>query len=257
MVSDVLLLHTLKHVTALSTPGAAPAAEPLEVLRAPAFEAFLQRINLRLALYAGQQSFYFSSESICRMLGYDRATVYAKGPALLYQLITPEDRPKVDGLLQECERVLRGLRLHCPRISFDYHLVAGTGDLKRMYQHLLPNAVMYNNQPYTVFILHDFSGMKSSPALNHTISHLNERDQFVTLHTGKVHAPCPYRFTASERNLLSALARGAALGDIARQQHVSLATLKKHRNNLLKKSGQPNLIALLNECLKNEWNLNE
>jgi DNA-binding CsgD family transcriptional regulator len=253
LVHDVLVMNALTRVLALSASNSVGTVDPLPTLHAPAFEALLLRTNLGLALYNQQQEFYYASTSLCHMLGYPHSTVCAKGPALLYQLITPTDRPRVDAMLAHAGELLEEHRPHYPRISFDYHLLAGTGHLKRMYQHMLPNVVTFGQRTYTLFLLHDFTGLKSAPHLNYAVSYLSGADEFTTLYAGRMNAPCPYPFTPGEKKLLAALLKGTSLAAYARQQQVSIETLKKHRSNLLQKSGSPNLLALLHECLRHDW----
>lgn len=254
-LSDSIVSHLVQKVTAIAQRNYMQRSDALAALQAPAFEDFLSSINLGVALYDSAGHFFYVSKSLSTTLGYPLETIYKKGPALLQQITTPHDRPLVTQLVAKTEEALQKMTrtVSHPRISFDYHIVSGKGNIKRVYQHLMPNAIVNDSNYYTLFILHDFTGFKTSPVLNYKLSHLTIDEEFVTLSEGSVGPPCPYSLTKSEKELLKQLATGKSMAVIANYKHVSLDTLKKHRSNILRKTGDPNMVAVLNHFLKNDW----
>jgi DNA-binding CsgD family transcriptional regulator len=254
-LSDSIVSHLVQKVTAIAQRNYLQSADALTALQAPEFEKFLSSINLGIALYSSYGHFFYVSKSFSTTLGYPIETVYGKGPAPLQQITVPYDRPLVAQLVAQTEETLRKMNssVSYPRISFDYHIVSGPGAIKRVYQHLMPNAIVHNNNFYTLLILHDFTGFKSSPVLNYRLSFLTMDEKFVTLSEGTVAPPCPYLFTKSEKEIVKQLAGGKSMATIANERHIHLETLKKHRNNILKKTGNNNMLALLAEGLKNGW----
>lgn len=89
--------------------------------------------------------------------------------------------------------------------------------------------------------------------LNYRLSHLTTDEKFITLSEGSVAPPCPYPFTKSEKDVLKRLAEGKSMAAIAHDNHISLATLKKHRGNILRKTGDKKMVSLLKDCLQNDW----
>ena len=251
--SDSLVSDLITKVKSLSQSPRQD--DPVEALRQPAFEEFLTKINMGVALYSSSDYYFYASKSLSRMLGYTIEKLYAKGPSLLQQIIAPHDQPLVSRILKQCQAELSTVPfpVSYPRISFDFHILSGGGELKRVYQHILPNAVMHNHTHYTLFILHDFSGFKTSPVLNYRLSHLGSGEKFVTLSSGQAGPACPYPFTKSELQLLQLLAAGKGMEAIAHEKQISVETVKKHRSNLLLKAGNKNMVALLKEGLHNGW----
>ena len=252
---DSIIVDLVKSVNANSHRNELHQTDSIGVLREPAFEEFLIKINLGVALYSAQGCFFYVSQSLCRMIGYSSEMTYSKGPALLQQITTTHDRPLVNEILQQTEKALKKIThtVPYPRISFDFHILSGEGVLKRVYQHLLPNAVVHNKSYYTLFILHDFTGFKTSTVLNYHLSYLSDEEKFVTIGSGKVAPACPYSLTKSEKDLLKRLAEGKSMIRIASEKYISLDTLKKHRGNILRKTGDKNMVALLKDCLQNGW----
>lgn len=253
-VTDATIANLILEVKSISQRNYLQKEDAVAALREPAFEEFLIKINLGVALYSAQGCFFYVSQSLCRMIGYSSEMTYSKGPALLQQITTTHDRPLVNEILQQTEKALKKIThtVPYPRISFDFHILSGEGVLKRVYQHLLPNAVVHNKSYYTLFILHDFTGFKTSTVLNYHLSYLiNEK--FVTIGSGKVAPACPYSLTKSEKDLLKRLAEGKSMIRIASEKYISLDTLKKHRGNILRKTGDKNMVALLKDWLENGW----
>lgn len=251
---DSIIIDLVKRVKDISHRNGLHQTDSIGVLREPAFEEFLIKINLGVALYSTQGHFFYVSQSLCRIIGYTSEMTYSKGPALLQQITTTHDRPLVNEILQQTEKAFKKITyaVPYPRISFDFHILSGDGVLKRVYQHLLPNAVVHDKTYYTLFILHDFTGLKTSTVLNYHLSYLTN-EKFVTLGSGKVAPACPYPLTKREKDLLRQLADGKSMVRIASEKYISLDTLKKHRSNILRKAGDKNMVALLKDCLQNGW----
>ena len=253
--SDSLIASLVAQMKSIAQRNYLQPDDAIQALQQPAFETFLSKVNMGVALIAPQGHFFFISQSFCKMLGYSREFAYSKGPTLLQQITTAHDRPLVDQLLQKSEEALRNISFTVPypRISFDFNILSGDGELKRVYQHVMPNAVTHNKSFYTLCILHDFTGFKKSPVLSYRLSYLSTEETFVTLSTGQAVTPCPYLLTKSEKELLNGLAEGRTMKDMADKKSISLQTLKKHRSNLLKKTQADNMISLLKEFLINGW----
>lgn len=207
-----------------------------------------------MALVAAQGHFFFVSQSLAKIIGYPVVFTYQKGPSLLQQIITTHDRPLVDQLIKKSESILAQENTKpYPRISFDYHILSGQGTLKRIFQHILPNAMRDQQSTYTVIILQDLTGFKNTCALNYLVSFLNDGNSFTTIGSGKINPPCPYPLTKREIKLLESLAQGKSIQKIADEVFTSVETQKKHRNNILKKTGAPNTLALIEEGLRLGW----
>lgn len=208
-----------------------------------------------MALYHSETTFHYVSRSLGQILGYPRETVVSKGPAFLQHLILPKDRETVLRIIRHCEEALkrRSQNIHYPRISFDFHILTADGVVKRMYQHLLPHALKQKGQLYTLFILHDYTGFKSSPLLHYRLSYLHNNQFFQSLEEGKMAPACPYRLTRRELELCRQLALGQSIPAIAQGWSTSPETVKKIKGNLLKKTGARNTVSMLNEFLQNGW----
>jgi DNA-binding CsgD family transcriptional regulator len=253
--TDMIMAGLVRKVTHLAEPSVQKESGVASAMRNPALEELLGRINMGVAIQANGGHFFYVSQSFSRIVGFSLEDVYAQGLDCLTQSICEHDKPLVEQLLQKSETAIRQVpdNEHLLRTSIDYNIVCRQGHLKRIYQHILTNALIHNGTHYTIHILQDYSGMHSSPVLQYRVSQLGPDDRFVSIASGEVRPPCPFQFSESEKGLLHQLAAGDSMKAIADEKKVRLVTMKRHRNNILKKTGAKNIMALMTDGLKQGW----
>jgi DNA-binding CsgD family transcriptional regulator len=255
---DSMIIDLVKRINALSHRNWLQEEASMEALRDPGFEDFLIKANQGIALSTSTGFFYYVSKSLGHILGHPIELIYERGPAFLQELIRADDKLLVEQMIEKSEDALtrHATAVTGVRVSFDYHIVSGKGDLKRVYQHMLPSAVLYEKNYYTLFIIMDLTGFKTSPQLNYRVSYLTTKEKFETIAEGRAHHPSPYAFTKREFEILKNLAQGKNMDQLAAQLFISIETLKKHRRNILDKTDARNMVALIDEGLRDGWILN-
>jgi DNA-binding CsgD family transcriptional regulator len=189
------------------------------------------------------------------MLGYPVEKIQSRGSYFIKQITIPDDRARVQQMMEIGTRTLRRLshNVQFPRISFDYHIVSGRGEIKHLLQRLLPNSVQLADEYYSLILLNDFTGFKPSRRLHYEVSYLTEQNIFKTLAEGDVDEPCPYSLTRMELKILTELSKGKKAKQVADKLFISESTVKKHRANILEKTKSKKIVGVIAEGWKNGW----
>ena len=178
-------------------------------------------------------------------------------PKFLIGLMHPEDAPyflRFETAIIEFYRQLPVDKILKYKASFDIRLRTSSNKYVRILQQLTPIQIGADDLVYRVLGVHtDVSLLKSDgkPILN--IFGMDGEPSFFNV---SVPRPVPFikpRLTKRELEVLRLISQGMVTDAIAAQLCISPETVKKHRKNILSKSGSKNTAELIALAVEEGW----
>lgn len=223
-------------------------------LENPVFKQHIFANNLVAVLDHSSFTYRYLSPHSDRFFDIDYATLLEKGPNLTFGLVFPEDLQALQNVFEEATRLISSLplehRLHF-RLNYSCRLKTSKGNI-RVYQQTIPLALNDAGYPYLVLgVLSDISEFGLTLGINYKatlnipgrpleVKMVKESHELSTL-------------TAREKEVVLCLAEGDDSNEIAKKLFISEGTVRKHRENILQKTGARNAVHLMKMAVANGW----
>jgi DNA-binding CsgD family transcriptional regulator len=201
-------------------------------------------------------SYLYMSSSVKNLLGYESKEIMAAGPEFLLNLMHPDDLKELMGntfkkLVEYYHNTPLDQKKHI-RSSYDYRIKRADGKYARLLQQTVVVDIDKDGNPLVdIGIISDITEYKKDNKISLLISRYDQTEGFVTLNTPPDLEPKKDRISQRELEILKLLMQGFSSKKIADELHISINTVKNHRQNLLEKTKSKNIAELITFALSN------
>lgn len=201
-------------------------------------------------------SYLYMSSSVKNLLGYDSKEIMTEGPNFLLTRMHPDD---IKDLMENTFKKLIEYYNNTPldqkktiRSSYDYRIKRADGKYARLLQQNVIVDIDKDGNPLVdIGIISDITEYKKDTKISLLISRYDPNEGFVTLNTPADLEPKKDRISQRELEILKLLMQGFSSKKIADELHISINTVKNHRQNLLEKTKSKNIAELITFALSN------
>jgi len=200
-----------------------------------------------------QGSLDYMHESVTRIMGY---TPEEMSVARLIDMIHPDDRPWFFDFENSVVDFFYSLPLEerfSYKVRYDIRFRKANGDYIRLLQQSIPLQYDEKGTLLRSLVVHtDISFLKTTGTPVLTLVDLDNDQQEFQIPIKKVLTGGP-SFTRREVEVLRLLLEGLNRYQVAEQLSISKQTVDQHCKNMLKKSGQPTIAAILVKAVQEGW----
>ncbi|MBX9851311.1 MAG: LuxR C-terminal-related transcriptional regulator [Cytophagaceae bacterium] len=200
--------------------------------------------------------YIYLSSSFKNILGYDVPEIMEGGPKSLFAHLHPEDSME---LMHHTFKKIMDFYHGTPpeerkkiRCSYDYRLKRSDGKYVRLLQQTLVIDMDSEGKPLIdIGIASDITEYKKENKITLSLSKYDQEMGFVTLNQEFGSGVQKDRISERELQILQLLMKGYSSKKIADQLHISVNTVRNHRQNLLEKTKTKNIAELITFALSN------
>jgi DNA-binding CsgD family transcriptional regulator len=225
------------------------------LLEHPLLKQFIFSNNQIAIIDHSIAGYRYVSDSIVDDLGLSKEDFLEKGFAYTFGFMHPEDLPtllpifeKITAIWQQVEAQKRSyVRFNFTfrgKLHDGYHLI---------YQQNIPLAYNEAGRPYLVIaLLSDITSYAKFDGVQYQLT-LNEPGMPTVELLSSKQAASNNPLSTRESDVLKHIAHGFTTQEIAERLFISEGTVRKHRENILQKTGAQNSVHLVRMAVANGW----
>jgi DNA-binding CsgD family transcriptional regulator len=201
--------------------------------------------------------YIYLSPSFTNILGYDIGDPMNEGTQFFYNIIHPDDLKE---LMENTFKKILEFYYDCPiedrkkiRCTYDYRVKRKDGKYVRLLQQTLVVEIDNEGNPVCdIGIISDITEYKKDTKIKVSVSKYDQELGFVTMNNPQPTPESkPDRVSERELEILKLLMQGYSSKKIADELHISVNTVRNHRQNLLEKTKTKNIAELITFALSN------
>jgi len=202
--------------------------------------------------------YIYISPSFTNILGYELEDAMNGGSQFFFNIIHPDD---VKELMDHTFKKILEFYYACPiedrkkiRCAYDYRIKRKDGKYVRLLQQTLVVEIDHEGHPvYDIGIISDITEYKKDTKIKVSVSKYDQELGFITMNNNPQPAEesKPDRVSERELEILKLLMQGYSSKKIADELHISVNTVRNHRQNLLEKTKTKNIAELITFALSN------
>jgi len=226
-----------------------------ELMESPLFKQYIFSNNVALIIDHAAFMYRYVSNNIEDVLGVSKHELMTSGVSKALAIMHPDDVVALSPVFIKATEAILSLPLEeRPYLHFCYTMRYNTPKgLMRIYQQTIPITLKDAGLPYLALALvSDITEYSREEGVNYKLS-LNLPGQPVkTIAAGNASASTS-PFSEREKEIVLHLFDGLDTNQIAEKLFISEGTVRKHRQNILEKTGAKNSVHLVRMAVANGW----
>ncbi len=175
---------------------------------------------------------------------------------VLMEGVHPEDIPYYYHYEQCAVRFFSGLSPELffkYKFSYDYRMLTGKGEYKRILQQVIPAYYFPEGGARTIGIFTDIEHLNVQGTPKLSFIGMQGAPSYYNVYKEEEFSPCKKLFTRGEQEILKYMIQGKSSKHIAETLCRSLHTVSTHRKNILRKSDCDTVNELLVKAVREGW----
>lgn len=224
-------------------------------LEHPLLKQFIFANNQVVVIDHSIGGYLYVSDSIIDVLGHPKKELLEKGLAFSFGLFHPADLAVLAPVFEKVTSIAQQLPAgERPFFWFNYSFRYKRDNVFRLlYQQNIPLAFNETGVPYLVIaLLSDITNYSKSDGVNYVAS-INKPGEPIRQLLSSRLVVKNNPFSERENEIVILLANGLDTNQIAEKLIISEGTVRKHRQNILEKTGAKNSVHLVRMAVANGW----
>lgn len=226
-----------------------------ELLESPLFKQYIFSNNVALIIDHATFMYRYVSDNVEDVLGISKRELMGTGVSKALAIMHPDDVAALAPIFVKATEAILSIPLEeRPHLHFCYTMRYSTPKgFLRFYQQTIPITVNDAGLPYLALALvSDITEYSREEGMSYKLS-LNIPGQSVkTILSGSASASTS-PFSEREKEIVLHLSNGLDTNQIAEKLFISEGTVRKHRQNILEKTGAKNSVHLVRMAVANGW----
>lgn len=226
-----------------------------ELMESPLFRQYIFSNNAALIIDHYTFRYRYVSENVEDVLGVSKHELMNSGISKALEIMHPDDLIALSPVFIKATEVILSLPIGVrPYLHFCYTMRYNTPKgFLRFYQQTIPITFNDAGLPYLALALvSDITEYSREESVNYKLSLNLPGYPVKTIASGNA-SESASPFSQREREIVSHLADGLDTNQIADKLFISEGTVRKHRQNILEKTGAKNSVHLVRMAVANGW----